>query len=66
MINPAILPENRLSVLTKAASKAIDVCVMIAARAERPILDVEQDLIDALHHRVRDLILPRKKNTSVQ
>lgn len=40
--NPALLPENRLSRLLEVAQDAKGLAVLIAARAELPILDISE------------------------
>ncbi|PYE85162.1 hypothetical protein [Phyllobacterium leguminum] len=59
LINPAALPENRLSALMAFGKDEIGVCVLIAARQERPALDVPSEQVAALLPSIRALIESR-------
>ena len=60
LINPALLPDNRLSALVAAGGDVVGLAALIAARSEAPAMDLAPEQAGRLHPAIQAMLKVRQ------
>lgn len=64
LLNPAMLPDNRLSSIVAAGKDGAGAALLLAARIEAPLIDISSDEISRLPKGVQEMVTMRSRSTT--
>lgn len=60
ILNPSLLPENKLSTMFQMANSSYGLALLLSARIEKPTIDISQHTVDALPQELQEMIDMRR------